>query len=112
MFWGYLQTGRICLFLLYFKLSAGSAPQELSPSKSLKPALLMKGRLQRPKPNLPRAAKKKDVSSEGERSTEDKAGKDTEDKLGKISSLMVSIIFILVHVLISECATLHKHACF
>ncbi|XP_015269450.1 PREDICTED: transcription factor TFIIIB component B'' homolog [Gekko japonicus] len=68
--------------------SAASTPQELSPSKSIKPTFLMRGHLQRPKPNLSRAAKKKDVSSEGERSTEDKAGKGTEDKSGKISSLM------------------------
>ncbi|XP_077203559.1 transcription factor TFIIIB component B'' homolog isoform X2 [Paroedura picta] len=55
---------------------------------STKSALLMKGHLLRPKPNLSRAAKKKEVSSEGERSTDEKAGKDTEEKSGKIFSLM------------------------
>ncbi|KAL8203706.1 UNVERIFIED_CONTAM: hypothetical protein K2H54_059984 [Gekko kuhli] len=68
--------------------SAASAAQEPSPSKSIKPTLLMRGHLQRPKRNVSGVAKKKEVSSEGERSTEDKAGKDTEDKSGKISSLM------------------------
>nr|XP_056703938.1 transcription factor TFIIIB component B'' homolog [Euleptes europaea] len=70
------------------RASGVSASQERSPSKSIKPTLLMRGPLPRPKPNISRAAKKKAVSSEGEGSTEDKAGKDTEDKLGKISSLM------------------------
>ncbi|XP_060091762.1 transcription factor TFIIIB component B'' homolog [Heteronotia binoei] len=68
--------------------SAVSGSQEQSSSKSIMPTLLMKGHLQRPKPNLSRRARKKEVSSEGERSTENKAGKDTEDKSGKISSVI------------------------
>lgn len=79
------------MFLLDFGFSAVSATQELSPSESIKPTLLMRGHLQRPKSNLSRTAKKKEVSSEGERGTEDIVGKDTENQSGKIPSLMVSV---------------------
>ncbi|XP_054842710.1 transcription factor TFIIIB component B'' homolog [Eublepharis macularius] len=50
-----------------------SALQDVSPSKSVKPSQLVRDPLQRPKLNLAKAARKKEVSSEGERSTE--AGK-------------------------------------
>ncbi|XP_077792403.1 transcription factor TFIIIB component B'' homolog isoform X2 [Podarcis muralis] len=64
-------------------------------SKSIKSTQLLRGPLQKPKPNLAQAAKKKKASSKGEVSTKEKTGSDTQSnttpsdsKCGKTPTLM------------------------
>ncbi|XP_062983985.1 transcription factor TFIIIB component B'' homolog [Elgaria multicarinata webbii] len=72
-----------------------SASQEIRQSKSIKPIQHMRGHPQKPKPNLARAAKKKEASLEAETSTEGKTERATENDAtlhgnnsGKISTVM------------------------
>ncbi|XP_044302364.1 transcription factor TFIIIB component B'' homolog isoform X3 [Varanus komodoensis] len=56
-----------------------SASQEISQSKSLKPSVLVRGHLQKPKPNLVCATKRKEASLEGEARTESKTESSSEN---------------------------------
>ncbi|XP_053150853.1 transcription factor TFIIIB component B'' homolog isoform X2 [Hemicordylus capensis] len=63
-----------------------AAPQEISQTRHTKTSQLVWGHLQKPKPDLTKAAKKKESSSEGEVSMEDKIEGDAEGDLSLRSS--------------------------
>lgn len=75
-----------------------SAPQEISKIRNIKPIQLMRDHLQKPKPNLTRAAKNKETFSEGIIGMKNKIEKDAEgdvslcgSKSGKIPILVDDI---------------------
>ncbi|KAH1169160.1 hypothetical protein KIL84_013750 [Mauremys mutica] len=72
-----------------------SCGEENKPS-AIKPAQLVRGHLQRPKPNLVRATRKKEALEEGENTTEEKTeARNTEDGLvscGKKSENLTSLL--------------------